>query len=77
MWRHTVAYNTLKQFDRAIADFDQAIRIDPNDAAAYNRRGFAYLMSNRVQIGCADFIKACTFGECKGYEFAQERMLCR
>jgi Flp pilus assembly protein TadD len=29
-------------YDRAIADFTQAIRLDPNNAKAYRERGLAY-----------------------------------
>ena len=37
-----VAYASKKDFDRAIADYTDAIRIDPNNLGAYNSRGFAY-----------------------------------
>ena len=33
------------QYDRAIQDFDQAIRINPNFAHAYNGRGLAYSLA--------------------------------
>src|SRR5262245_40829284 len=36
------AYRKEGQYDRAIADYDQAIRIDPNLADAYFSRGAAY-----------------------------------
>ena len=29
-------------FDKALSDFTEAIRLDPNDALAYDDRGFAY-----------------------------------
>jgi tetratricopeptide (TPR) repeat protein len=35
-------YHNKKDYDRAIADYTQAIRLDPNDAAAYINRGSAY-----------------------------------
>jgi tetratricopeptide (TPR) repeat protein len=37
-----IAYHDKCDFDRAIGDFDEAIRLDPNDAKAYANRGIAY-----------------------------------
>jgi tetratricopeptide (TPR) repeat protein len=37
-----VRYRNKGEYDRAIADYDQAIQIKPNDAAAYANRGAAY-----------------------------------
>ena len=37
-----IAYATKGDLDRAIADFSEAIRLDPKDAHAYNNRGSAY-----------------------------------
>jgi tetratricopeptide (TPR) repeat protein len=37
-----LAYLLKDQYDRAIEDFDQAIRLNPNDALAFNNRGHAY-----------------------------------
>jgi tetratricopeptide (TPR) repeat protein len=37
-----VVYNNTGDYDRAIADCDQALRLDPKFAPAYNGRGFAY-----------------------------------
>jgi tetratricopeptide (TPR) repeat protein len=36
------AYGLKEQYDRAIADLDAAIRVDPTNALAYNNRGLAY-----------------------------------
>jgi tetratricopeptide (TPR) repeat protein len=35
-------YDDKGQYDRAIQDYDQAVRLDPNYANAYNNRGIAY-----------------------------------
>ena len=35
-------YNSLGQYERAIQDFDEAIRLNPQDANAYYNRGLAY-----------------------------------
>ncbi len=36
------AYGKKGEFDRAIADFGRAIKLNPKDADAYNNRGLAY-----------------------------------
>ena len=52
------AYGDLKQFDRAIADYDQAIRLDPNVADAYNNRGYAYRDLKQFYRAIADYDQA-------------------
>ena len=47
-----------RQPDRAIAAFDQAIRLDPRSAAAYTGRGKARLQWSQVDAGLADLAKA-------------------
>ena len=37
-----VAYDDLRQYERAIQDYNKAIQLDPNNAEAYNNRGNAY-----------------------------------
>ena len=44
-WAYTnrgIAYRAKGQPDRAIADYDQAIRLNPNFAMAFYNRGIAY-----------------------------------
>jgi tetratricopeptide (TPR) repeat protein len=36
------AYIKLKQFEKAIQDYNQAIELDPEYAHAFNNRGLAY-----------------------------------
>jgi lipoprotein NlpI len=36
------AYDDKGQYDRAIADYDQAIRLKPDADEAFNNRGFTY-----------------------------------
>jgi tetratricopeptide (TPR) repeat protein len=54
------AYQRKSDYDRAIADFDQAIRLDPNDAfaTAYNSRGNAYNAKGDYDRAIADFDQA-------------------
>ncbi len=53
-----LAYSHLKQFDRAIADYDRAIRLDPKDATAYSNRGVAYSDLRQFKRAIADFDQA-------------------
>jgi tetratricopeptide (TPR) repeat protein len=54
-----LAYNHKDSYDKAIADFTEAIRLDPEDKDAYYFRGAAYVMGkdNWVQAR-ADWRKA-------------------
>ena len=45
-------------YDRAIADFTQAIRLDPNDTKAYTERGSAYNAKGDNDRAIADFTQA-------------------
>jgi tetratricopeptide (TPR) repeat protein len=71
-----VAYGNLDQLNRAISDFDQAIRLDSNYAVAYNNRGGAYLMLNNTQKGCTDLDVACKLGICNSYDRARQQNVC-
>lgn len=46
------------QFDLAIADFTQAVKINPGDAVAYHNRGVAQERSGRYDLAIADATKA-------------------
>ncbi|WP_156331800.1 tetratricopeptide repeat-containing serine protease family protein, partial [Planktothricoides sp. SR001] len=48
----------LKKYDLAIADYNQAIALDPNYAAAYNGRGNAYKELKKYELAIADFNQA-------------------
>ena len=37
-----IAYENKGEYDKAIADYTEAIRLDPKDAKAYCSRGWAY-----------------------------------
>jgi tetratricopeptide (TPR) repeat protein len=45
-------------FDRAIADFSQAIRLDPNNATIYNERGNAYDSKGDFDRAITDYTQA-------------------
>jgi tetratricopeptide (TPR) repeat protein len=48
----------MGDYDRAIADFDAAIRLDPASAAAFNNRGGAWYAKGDQDRAIADFDKA-------------------
>src|SRR3989344_5784415 len=52
------AYFKLRDIEKSIASFDKAIELDPNDAQAYNNRGFAKNKLGQYEQAIADFDKA-------------------
>jgi serine/threonine protein kinase len=46
------------KLDLALADYNQAIQLAPNDATAYNNRGGIYIQQGKVNLGLTDFNKA-------------------
>jgi tetratricopeptide (TPR) repeat protein len=53
-----VAYGDQRDYARAIADYDQAIRLNPQDALAYSNRGFAYYNQQDYARAIADHHQA-------------------
>jgi tetratricopeptide (TPR) repeat protein len=53
--RRAVAWHNKGDFDRAIADYDQALRLAPNNAAAFNNRGLAWQARGNLDRAIADF----------------------
>ena len=43
------------EFDRAIADYDQAIQLDPKNTKAYYFRGMVWEKKRSLQAALADF----------------------
>ena len=52
------AYFANGDLDRAIADYSEAIRLDPKSALAFNNRGFAYFSKGDVDHSVADYSDA-------------------
>jgi tetratricopeptide (TPR) repeat protein len=51
-------YGNKGEYDRAIADFTEAIRLDPKLATAYSNRGLAYEKKGGYDRAIADFNQA-------------------
>jgi tetratricopeptide (TPR) repeat protein len=54
--------------DRAIADFDQAIKVDPKFAKAYLKRGVAYDDKGDIDRAIADYTKAIKLENCRPFQ---------
>jgi tetratricopeptide (TPR) repeat protein len=52
------AYNDRLQYDLALVDCDQALKLDPNDVSAYNNRGNAYSGKGDREHAIADYTRA-------------------
>ncbi len=48
----------LKQYDRAIADFDETIKLNPRDAIPFTNRGNAYREKGRFDRALEDYNSA-------------------
>ena len=52
------AYYRKGDYDRTIANLDQAIQLKPDDAAFYNNRGLAYYLKHNYDCAIADYDQA-------------------
>jgi Flp pilus assembly protein TadD len=62
---------------QAIEDYNQAVRLRPDYAEAYNNRGVAYYFQGNVDLACRDLQRACDLGYCRILEEVQHRGSCR
>ena len=74
---HSRVYSNLGQYQFAIQDFNEAIRLQPDFVPYYNNRGIAYFRQGKNNLGCIDAQKACALGNCKLLEWAKDRENCR
>jgi cytochrome c-type biogenesis protein CcmH/NrfG len=51
-------FSSVHDYDRAIADYNTAIRLKPDYAEAYNDRGFAYYLRGDAERAIADYTRA-------------------
>jgi tetratricopeptide (TPR) repeat protein len=52
------AYKNLKDYDRALADYSDALKLDPRYAHAYLNRGFVYAAKNDADHAIADLSRS-------------------
>lgn len=67
-----LAYSQKQQFDRAVADYTSAIKLNPKSAEAYNNRGAAFLKLNRFDLAEKDIRKALALDP--GYALAKQNL---
>ena len=58
-------------------DLDEALRRTPDSSRAWNFHGAVALKEGKEQEACADFEKACSYGDCTGIEAARREKLCK
>ena len=49
------AYSTMHEYDKAIADFTEAIKLDPKNHYSYNNRGVAYYDNKNYSQAYQDY----------------------
>lgn len=52
------AYEAGGEQDRALADYTEALKLDPKDLLALNNRGFIYFKAGRYDEAISDYTKA-------------------
>jgi Flp pilus assembly protein TadD len=57
-----LAHASKREFENAIADYTEAITLDPDDAEAFNNRGNAYIRIGETEKAEADFTEAKRLG---------------
>lgn len=53
-----MAYDNKGQYDRAIEDYNEAIRLNPNSASAFNNRGIVYEKKRQYDRAIEDYKKS-------------------
>ncbi|MGF1500417.1 MAG: tetratricopeptide repeat protein [Paracoccaceae bacterium] len=53
-----LAYEAVQRFDRALADYNAALLLDPTYAVAYNNRGNVYALLGNLEAALADHTRA-------------------
>lgn len=49
----------LKEYPKKIQDYNKAIDLDPNYAAAYHQRGMLFYLLGLIEKACTDCKEAC------------------
>lgn len=51
-------YQEQKQFDKALSDFNEAVKLSPKSSFAYNNRGYLNQITERIEEAISDFEKS-------------------
>ena len=71
------AYLRLSLVDLAIHDFNDAVKLRPNNPTYYMARASAFLAKKDFIQMCNDFKSACSKGECEGLHWGVSRGYCK
>jgi tetratricopeptide (TPR) repeat protein len=64
------------EYDKAIKDFDEIIRLEPNNGKAYDHRGYAKFQMGDKSGGCIDLKKARELGFIVGNK-ESDKLICK
>jgi len=70
-----LAYNEKQEYDKAIDDFSEAIRLNPKDAIAFGNRGNAYDSKQEFDKAIADYSEAIRIDPKRALAFALRGMV--
>ncbi|HVW00777.1 MAG TPA: tetratricopeptide repeat protein, partial [Planctomycetaceae bacterium] len=60
-FQRSLIYKQRTEHEKAIADLDEALRLDPQYGMAYNHRGQAHALRKEYELALADFDQAIRF----------------
>jgi tetratricopeptide (TPR) repeat protein len=72
-----VIYTDFGQYQLAIDNFNEAIRLDPYAKDALNNRAYAHFKNNNKVSACTDAKKACELGNCRIFQLLGTKGFCR
>ena len=71
-----VSYQEKGQWDKAIAEYNKAIELNPKDAHAYYFRRIVYMVHlGNNKKACSDWKRACELGSCTNYDRAKKKVI--
>jgi len=71
-----MAWSSKGNPDEAIADFTEAIELNPSSGEAYRRRGLVRLSKGDARRGCFDLQAGCDLGSCAEFNAEREQGAC-
>lgn len=70
-------YGYTKNHQKAVENYSESIKFDPNNAKVYVYRGHAYRELGEFENMCSDFRTACRLGDCQMLELAIQDGYCQ